>query len=603
MISKKRRQKRAPFFVATQRGPSPLPLSTMSSTPRTNVKPDVISPAAEAPLPRTRSPSPPTPVDNFSLTPSSAGSDLINPSAGPPEILARDEAARPPPATQPTPSTRRSEAQQSPLTVVLSPCRAPAVGPNGTRSTPDQRRSGLVAGATRRGQVPPMNAVAVRPSEVAATALPAAATVTTAAATAATARAVAVPVSNEVAIAPVPPPVAAPTAAAPPVPVQEEEEDEIVPVDAAAAAAVAAGESAGPGSSSPDTQAKDPVQDERRKLILSINADASLSSAEKQAKISSLLMVSADPILDAITESARKRRKSSILSYHDEKAGVLGCQHYPRRCVIKPACCDRWYTCRQCHDDVERHKCDRKKIKEVKCMLCNEEQPVARVCRACGITFARYFCETCRLYDDTRGKHLYHCPKCGMCRVGANNYHCDRCNACVSQGKDKKKHKCVRGALDAHCPCCQGYLYDSTSKVLFTMCGHAMHSTCLERYVTTSYVCPLCHKELGDMTNLYKTYDREIESQEMPLQYANHRVVIKCYQCSSSSDVKFHLTYRHRCGVSTCRSYNTYIERQYVAEPQAAASSSVAAPSSLPVPGPPAGGGDGPSTGGDTEQP
>lgn len=582
-------------------GASSPVLSTMSSTPRADLKPDVISPAADAPPPRTRSPSPRTPVDNFTLTPTAALPILINPSPGPAEAAANDEADRHPPSTQPTLPTRRTDVRQSPLAVVLSPCRAPAVGPSGTRNAPDQRRSALVAGATRCAELRPMNAVEVRPSGVAAPVAPAAAT---AAATAATATLAAVPVPNEDDVAHVPPPVEAAAAAAPPVPVpnEEEEEDEIVPVRAVPAAVVSAEASTGPDSA-PETLALDPAQDERRADILKINADESLSSAEKHAKISSLLMTSADPILNAITENARKRCKSSIRSYHDEAAGVLGCEHYPRRCCIKPACCDEWYTCRQCHDECENHKCDRQLIKAVKCMLCNEEQPVSRHCRACGVLFARYFCEICRLYDDTKDKHLYHCDKCGMCRVGDNNYHCDRCNACVSQGNDKKKHKCVRGALDASCPCCQGYLYDSTSKVLFTMCGHAMHSACLERYVTTSYVCPLCHKELGDMTNLYKSYDLEIESQPMPPEYAHHRVVIKCHQCSSSSDVKFHLSYRHRCGVGTCRSYNTYIERQYVAEPQAAASSSMAAASPIPVAGPPAGGGEGPGAGGDTEQP
>lgn len=572
----------------------------MSSTPRADLKPDVISPAAEVRPLRTRSPLPRTPVDNFALTPTAALPNLINPSARLAEAAVNDDADRHQPPTPQTLPARRTDVRQSPLTVALSPCRAPAVGPSGTRNTLDQRRSELAVGVLG-AELPPMNASLVRPSGVAATATP---VLPTAAATAATATVAAVSVPNDDAAATVPQPVDAPPAAVPALPVQafdEEEDDEITPVRRAPAAEVPAEGSTWP-SPSAETPALDPTQDERRALILTINADESLSSSEKHAKISSLLMTSADPILDAITESARKRCKSSIRSYHDKKAGVLGCQHYPRKCVIKPACCDEWYTCRLCHDEGERHKCDRRKIKAVKCMLCNEEQPVSPKCRACGITFARYFCEICRLYDDTQDKHLYHCHKCGMCRVGENNYHCDRCNACVSQAKDKKKHKCVKGALDACCPCCQGYLYDSTSKVLFTMCGHAMHSTCLERYVTTSYVCPLCHKELGDMTNLYKTYDREIEAQPMPREYANHRVVIKCHQCSSSSNVKFHLSYRHRCGVGTCRSYNTYIERQYVAEPQAAATSSMAAPSPIPVAGPPAGGGEGPSTG-DTEQP
>lgn len=586
---------------------SPPVLSIMSTTPRSDLKSDVISPAPEVPPPRTRSPPPCTPADNFALTPTAAVPHLVNPSAEPAEAAADDEAdTRLPPPTQPAIPPRRTDVRPSSLAVVLSPCRAPAVGPSGTRNAPEQRRSALAAAGTRRVEPSPMNAVAVRPAGVgagvAAAAAPAAAT---AAATvpAATATAAAVPLPDEVAVADASPPVVA-AAAAPSglVPEADTEEDDIHPVRRAPAAVVPAAGSTRPGPSSPSERALDPTQGDRRDEILKINADEALSDAEKSAMISSVLQTSAGPILSTIRNNMRKRLKSSMISYHNEKAGVLGCEHYPRRCCVKPACCDGWHVCRLCHNECEDHECDRKKIEAVKCMLCNEEQPVAAHCRSCNILFARYFCEICRLYDDTPNKHLYHCDKCGICRVGENNYHCDTCNACVSPGKDNKKHRCVKGALDACCPCCQGYLYDSVSKVVFTLCGHAMHHECLERYVTTSYVCPLCHKELGDMNHLYGIYDREIEAQPMPPEYAHHRVVIKCYQCSASSDVQFHLTYRHRCGVGTCRSYNTYIERQYVADPHVAGSSSMA-PASVPVAGPPSGGGDGPGAGGDAAQP
>lgn len=586
---------------------SPPVLSTMSTTPRSELKADAISPAPEVPRPRTRSPSPRTPADNFALTPTAAVPNLVNPSTEPAEAAADDEAGkRLPPPTQPTILPRRTDVRPSSLAVVFSPCRAPAVTPSGARSASDPRRSGLAAGGTRRAEPSPMNAVAVRPAGVAAAVVRAAATVAAAAAEAApaaTATAAAVPLPDEVAVADASPPVVV-AAAAPPRLAQEadNDEDEIRPVRRAPAAVVSSPGFTRSGPSAPSEMALDPTQEDRRDEILKINADASLSDYEKSSMIASVLQTNAGPILSTLRKNMRKRLKSSMISYHNEAAGVMGCEHYPRRCWIKPACCDAWHVCRLCHNECEDHECDRKKIEAVKCMVCNEEQPVARRCRSCDTLFARYFCEICRLYDDTPNKHLYHCDKCGICRVGKDNYHCDTCNACVSPGKDNKKHRCVKGALDACCPCCQGYLYDSVSKVVFTLCGHAMHHECLERYVTTSFVCPLCHKELGDMNHLYRTYDRELEAQPMPPEYAHHRVVIKCYQCSASSDVQFHLSYRHRCGVGTCRSYNTYIERQYVADPQAAGSSSMA-PASVPVAGPPSAGGDGPGARGDAAQP
>ncbi len=55
-------------------------------------------------------------------------------------------------------------------------------------------------------------------------------------------------------------------------------------------------------------------------------------------------------------------------------------------------------------------------------------------CIKCEIVFAKYFCSVCNLYDDNgEKKGIYHCDKCGICRVGpAKKYfHCDSCNACL----------------------------------------------------------------------------------------------------------------------------------------------------------------------------
>lgn len=381
----------------------------------------------------------------------------------------------------------------------------------------------------------------------------------------------------------------------------DEEEEDVI---ASALIASPSGMSAVEGSTQPAPLSAQQLALEQKRAarkadILKINADNSLSAAQKEERISKVNLSAAVKFLEGPVEAAAKRRKTSQLSYHNREKGVLGCAHYPRACSIKPACCDEWYTCRLCHDAVQSHPCVRREIEEVKCMRCNEEQPVAKACRSCHKDFAAYFCAICRLYDDTPNKPLYHCEKCGICRVGDKNYHCDKCNACVAAVTDKKKHMCLKGSLDTYCPCCKGYLYDSTEKVVFTLCGHAMHAVCLKQYADTSYTCPLCHKELGDMTQLYSTFDREIEGQPMPEEYANHRVVIKCHQCRTSSDVRFHLSYRHRCDVSTCRSYNTYIERQYQVKQSeggpvalGAAVAAVAGPSAMGGVGGAGGGGD-----------
>jgi len=374
-------------------------------------------------------------------------------------------------------------------------------------------------------------------------------------------------------------------AVAPQPPLEGGEEEEIVPVEqeesdaspeevSSEAALVEAADAA-------EAQR---LTDEQRKAFMSINSDPTLSVMEKTSRMQAIhLKRTLETQTRAIAEAA-KRNRSNTITYHNRDKNIWGCEHYPRRCSVKLGCCDEWFTCRLCHDAESDHVCDRKSIQEVKCMSCNTVQPVAAECRNCKISFARYFCEICRLYDDSPGKPLYHCDKCGICRVGLNNYHCDKCNACVAEGSNKGQHRCVNNALDVCCPCCQRYLYDSTDKVVFILCGHAMHASCLKDYAAHSYTCPLCHKELGDMTKLYKSYDEEIHAQRMPSEYANHRVVVKCYQCSHESDVSFHFTHHHRC--LQCTSYNTYITKQYVATPvveAAGAATSTSAVAAVPA--------------------
>lgn len=40
-------------------------------------------------------------------------------------------------------------------------------------------------------------------------------------------------------------------------------------------------------------------------------------------------------------------------------AGVLGCKHYMRGCRLRANCCQKFFTCRLCHDEESDHKLDR----------------------------------------------------------------------------------------------------------------------------------------------------------------------------------------------------------------------------------------------------
>lgn len=97
---------------------------------------------------------------------------------------------------------------------------------------------------------------------------------------------------------------------------------------------------------------------------------------------------------------------------------ALGCQHYKRNVKLQCSTCNRWYTCRFCHDAVEDHFLIRKDTKHMLCMLCGSAQPAGETCTHCGERTAWYYCGVCKLWDDDSRKSIYHCPDCGICRIG-----------------------------------------------------------------------------------------------------------------------------------------------------------------------------------------
>jgi hypothetical protein len=112
----------------------------------------------------------------------------------------------------------------------------------------------------------------------------------------------------------------------------------------------------------------------------------------------------------------------------------------------------------------------RPETKNMFCMLCSEIQPAAQVCRSCHETVARYYCDTCKLWDDRSEKSIYHCDQCGICRVGKglgqDYFHCEKCNICMVISL-KDNHRCIERSLECDCPICGEYMFTSTSKIVF----------------------------------------------------------------------------------------------------------------------------------------
>lgn len=90
------------------------------------------------------------------------------------------------------------------------------------------------------------------------------------------------------------------------------------------------------------------------------------------------------------------------------------------------------------------HQFDRHKVTTIKCLRCEEVQAKSKTCVKCKVDFAGYYCEICALYDDDfEKKKIFHCEKCGICRVGGkeNTFHCDVCECCLSLTQ-KNNHLC-----------------------------------------------------------------------------------------------------------------------------------------------------------------
>ncbi len=100
----------------------------------------------------------------------------------------------------------------------------------------------------------------------------------------------------------------------------------------------------------------------------------------------------------------------------DEKH--LGCEHYRRNVKLQCVVCERWYTCRLCHDEAETHVLPRYATRNMLCMLCGCAQRAGDTCVTCGESAAHYYCGICKLWNDNPNKPIYHCNDCGLCRIG-----------------------------------------------------------------------------------------------------------------------------------------------------------------------------------------
>ena len=115
----------------------------------------------------------------------------------------------------------------------------------------------------------------------------------------------------------------------------------------------------------------------------------------------------------------------------EDQPPLLGCRHYTRNVKLQCSSCDRWFTCRLCHDEAEDHILNRKATKNMLCMVCGCAQRAGEFCVGCGERTAWYYCDVCKLWDNDPNKNIYHCHDCGICRkgrgLGKDFFHCKVC--------------------------------------------------------------------------------------------------------------------------------------------------------------------------------
>lgn len=265
---------------------------------------------------------------------------------------------------------------------------------------------------------------------------------------------------------------------------------------------------------------------------------------------------------DSISKNQVKSNTSKELHATSSKSN---CRHYARRCKLRAECCQKFFSCRFCHDEAEDHEMDRFATEVVSCSTCGAEQAVSEHCIQCKTTFARYFCRKCKFYDDDPDKDIFHCDRCGLCRNGKVKEcrHCDICNSCISL-KEGDEHKCLPGVLHGNCPCCLEYMHTSRIPVVFLRCGHAMHFPCFETYTQKKYTCPLCCRSMSDMRLLFAEFDRLLALQPKSKQFEDVVCALFCNDCLQESNSQYHTLGYYKCSASVdCGSYNTIVRRVY----------------------------------------
>lgn len=250
-----------------------------------------------------------------------------------------------------------------------------------------------------------------------------------------------------------------------------------------------------------------------------------------------------------------------------EENEMPGCKHYKRKCQLLAPCCDKYYTCRLCHDEAFEYnkgcqveRMDRHAVKQIKCLLCKKEQKPQKECEGCAKPLGHYTCLVCNFFDDTKEKQISHCDKCGICRMGLleSRKHCDKCNTCFNI-HGFEGHYCKSEKDDVCGICMEDFFYNRKPMTRFGQCKHPIHSSCLKQLLKNKvYNCPICGRAWGKENEAFiEQIDKLIEETKDNFKFEGKFLYfdILCMNCMGKTpQVQFH-PYGMKCG--DCGSYNT----------------------------------------------
>jgi hypothetical protein len=290
------------------------------------------------------------------------------------------------------------------------------------------------------------------------------------------------------------------------------------------------------------------------------SAEATSAAATEAPAVAAVEAPSAEAGDSAAADTVVLSPADLTPSYHH--GDTLGCRHYQRNCKLECPTCLGWFACRFCHDEAAAaapapHKLVRSHVRHILCMACGTPQAPGRDCIACGTEMAHYFCRKCVLYDNDATKDIYHCDRCGICRLGLglgrDYFHCDVCNICLLIDL-KERHRCVANTTHCNCPVCHEFLFTLVSKVVFMRCGHLIHHRCYHELVKHSYRCPLCKRTVLDAERQFRVLEQEILQLPLPPPYCHWSCTVSCNDCKGKSNVAYHVL-GLRCAY--CKSFNT----------------------------------------------